>query len=143
MGNKKTPGEDGIPNEVWKYVGAILPRYRTAIYNGCLRDGVFPKRWKKARIIPIVKPGKQGSEEVFKFRPISLIDSSGKVLEKLRINRINYHAFSRGHMNENQFGFRPQKSTVDTAMAIKAFVQESLDAGEVIALIGFGRLRSV
>jgi len=38
-------------------------------------------------------------------------------------------------MNENQFGFRPQKSTVDEAMAIKAFVQESLDAVEVIALI--------
>jgi hypothetical protein len=40
-------------------------------------------------------------------------------------------------MNENQFGFRPQKSTVYAAMAIKAFVQESLDAGEVIALISF------
>jgi len=57
------------------------------------------------------------------------------VLEKLLINRINHHAYSPGHMNENQFGFRPQKSTVDAAMAIKAFVQETLDAGEIIALI--------
>jgi hypothetical protein len=39
-------------------------------------------------------------------------------------------------MNESQFGFRPQKNTVDSAMVIKAFVQESLDA-EVIALISF------
>jgi hypothetical protein len=38
-------------------------------------------------------------------------------------------------MNENQFGLRQQKSTVDAAMAIKIFAQESLDAGEVIALI--------
>ena len=38
-------------------------------------------------------------------------------------------------MNENQFGFRPQKSTVDAALAIKAFDQEILDAGEVIAPI--------
>jgi len=37
-------------------------------------------------------------------------------------------------MNENQFGFRP-KNTVDSAMEIKAFVQENLDAGEEIALI--------
>jgi hypothetical protein len=58
MGNKKGPGEDGIPSEVWKCVGAILPRYLTAIYHGCLKEGVFPKRCKKARIIPIVKPGK-------------------------------------------------------------------------------------
>jgi len=135
MENKKAPGEDGIPNAVWKCLGAILPRYLTAIYNGCLREGVCPKRWKKARIIPIVKPGKEGSDDISKFRPISLLDSGGKVLEKLLINRINHHVYSRGHMNENQFGFRPQKSTVDAAMAIKPFVQESLDAGEVTALI--------
>jgi len=135
MGNNKTPGEVVIPNEVWKCVGTMLPRYMTAIYNGCLRKGLFPKRWKKARIIPIVKPCKEGNDEVNMFRSISLLDSGGKVLEKLLINRINHHAYSRGHMNENHFGFRPQKSTVDAAMAIKAFVQESLDAGEVKALI--------
>ena len=120
-----------------KCVGAILPKYLTTIYNGCLKEGVFPKRWKKAKLIPIVKPGKEGSDEVNMFRPISLLDSGGKVLEKLLTNRINHHVFSRGHMNENQFGFRPQKSMVDAAMAIKAFVQESLDAGDVIALISF------
>jgi hypothetical protein len=135
MGNKKAPGKDGIPNEVWKCIGAILPRYLTAIYNGCLREGVFPKRWKKTRLMPIVQPGKEESDEVSKYHPISLLDSGGKVLEKFLINRINHHVYSRGHMNENQFGFRPQKSTIDAAMAIKTFVQESLNAGEVIALI--------
>ena len=130
MGNKKAPGEDGIPSEVWKCLVATLPRYLTAIYNGYIKEGVFPKKWKKAKIIPIVKPGKAGSEEINKFRPISLLASGGKVLEKLLINRINHHVFSRGYMNDNQLGFRPQKSTVDAAMAIKAFVQESLDAGE-------------
>ena len=38
-------------------------------------------------------------------------------------------------MSDNQFGFRPQKSTVDAALVIKNFVQESLDAGEEIALV--------
>ena len=80
---KKAPGEDGIPNEVWKGVAAILLKYLTAIYNGCLKEGVFPKRWKKSKIIPIVKPGKEGSEEVNKFRSISLLNSGGKVLGKL------------------------------------------------------------
>jgi len=140
MGNKKAPGGDGIPNEVWKCVSAILSRYLTAVYNGCVREGVFPKRWKKASIIHTVKPDKEGSDEVSKFRPISLIYSGGKMLEKLLINRINHNVFSRGHMNENQFGFRPQKITVDAALAIKAFLQESLDAGEVIAPISLNVL---
>ena len=88
-------------------------------------------------IVPIVKPGKEGSDNVSKFHPISLLDTGGKVLEKMLINRINHHVFSRGFMNENKFGFRPQKSTKDAAMAIKAFVQEGLAAGEVIALVSF------
>jgi len=113
----------------------MMLRYMTAIYNGSLREAVFPERWNKARVIPIANPGKEGSDEVNKFRPISLVDSGGKLLETFLINRVNYHAYFRGHINENHFGFRPQKSRVDTAMGIKAFVQESLDAGEVIPLI--------
>jgi hypothetical protein len=35
-------------------------------------------------------------------------------------------------MKENQFGFQPQKITVDAAMAIKTLVQECLNAGEVM-----------
>jgi len=38
-------------------------------------------------------------------------------------------------MSDNQFEFRPQTSTKDAALAIKIFVQESLDAGEVIAMV--------
>ena len=57
------------------------------------------------------------------------------MLEKILINRINHHVFSQGFMNEIQFGFTPQKSTVDAAIAIKAFVQECLAAGEVITLV--------
>jgi hypothetical protein len=49
MGNKKAPGEDEIPNEVWKCIGAILPRYLTAIYNGCLREGDFPKKVEESK----------------------------------------------------------------------------------------------
>ena len=85
-------------------------------------------------ILPIIKPGKEGSEEVFKFRPINLLNTGGKVLEKLMINRINYHVYSRGYMNENQYGFRSQKCTIDAATAIKEFVQLQI-CGEVIALV--------
>jgi hypothetical protein len=70
----------------------------------------IPKEVEKAMIIPIIKPGKEGSDEVSKFRPISLLDLGGKVLEIILINRINHHVYSQGHMNKTQFGFRPQKA---------------------------------
>jgi hypothetical protein len=45
MGNIKASGEDGIPCEVWKCVGAILPRYISAIYNGCLKLYATGFKW--------------------------------------------------------------------------------------------------
>jgi hypothetical protein len=105
------------------------------MYNGCLRREVFPKRWKTAKLIPIVKPGKENSDEVSKFRPISLLNTGGKVLEKLLINRINHHVFAHDIMNKNQYGFTPQSSTTDAAMAVKGFVEEGLAAGEIVVLI--------
>jgi hypothetical protein len=131
MGNNKAPGEDGITSDVFKRVVNILLGYITAIYNGCLRSGTFPTRWKKVQILPITKPGKVRSEEVSKFRPISLLHVGGKVLQIVLINRINHHVF----MNKNQYGFTPQQDTIDAAMEIKEIVEKGLAAEEVIALV--------
>ena len=101
MIEKKAPGEDSIPSEVYKSLVETLPRYITAIYNGCLEKGTFPKRWKIALILLIIKPGQEGSDDVSKFHPISLLDIHGNVLEKIMINRINHHVYSKGYMNKN------------------------------------------
>jgi hypothetical protein len=136
MGNKKTPGEDGITTEIYKSAFEMLPTYITAIYSGCLRKGDFPVRWKRAKLIPITKPGKENSEDISKFRRISLLNVGSKVLGKVLINRINHHLFSHNSMNNNQYGFTPQRSTINAAMEVKEFVRKVLAAGEVIALVG-------
>jgi len=106
------------------------------MYNGCLRDGVFPKRWKRAKIIPIIKPGKEDCYDVSKYRPISLLNVGGKVLEKVMINRINHHAYTNDYIHKKkQYGFTPQLSTVDAVMAVKDFIEEGFSSGEVATLV--------
>ena len=100
-----------------------------ALYDGCLRKGVFPNRWKLAKLIPI-ENRRINSDEVSKFRPISLLNTGGNVLKTLFINRINHHVFPHD-MNKNQYGFTPQMSTTDAAMAVQEFVEEDLAAGEI------------
>jgi hypothetical protein len=78
-----------------------LPRYTTAIYNGCPKKGTFPKRWKKALILPAMKPGEEGSDKENKFRPINILNTDGKVLEEIIINRISHHVYSKEYINEN------------------------------------------
>jgi len=109
MGYKKATGEDGITGKIYISALDILPNYITALYNGCLRREFVPKKWKRAKLIPITKTGKENSDDVSKFRPISLLNVGKKVLEKVLINGINYHVVSQDFMNVHQYGFTPQK----------------------------------
>lgn len=102
------------------------------MYNECLRQGVFPKRWKIDKIIPISKPSKENSEEASKYR---LINIGGKVLEKAIINRINYHVHSTEYLNHNQYGFTPQTSTIDEIKEATEFIEEGFKRGEVTATV--------
>jgi ribonuclease HI len=105
------------------------------MYNECIRQGCFPKRWKRVKVIPITKPGKEDTMEPSKFRPISLINVGGKVLEKILINRIMHHAYANNLLNGNQFGFTPKKSTTDAAITVKEFVEDGLRDGLITILV--------
>jgi len=60
-----------------------------------------------------------------------LLTIGGKALEKLLINRTMYHIHKIGYLNYNQFGFTPQKSTTDAAIAVKQFIVPELERGRV------------
>jgi hypothetical protein len=135
MGNKKAPGEDGITDDIYNHTFNILPKFITAMYNGYLRDGIFPMRWKRAKLIPIIKPGKEDSYKVSKYRPIILLNVGGKVLEKIAISRINHHVYTNDYINKTQCGFTPQLSTTDAAMAVKGFVEGGFSSGKVATLV--------
>jgi hypothetical protein len=133
--DKKAPGEGGITGEIYKQTFKIFKKYIAAMYNGCLRFGIFPKRWKRAELIPIIKLGKEKSSDVSKYRPIRLINVGGKILEKVLINRINHYIYTKGYMNNNQYGFTQQVSTTDAAKAVKGMIEEGLNVGEVIVIV--------
>jgi len=44
INNKKPPGEGGITGEIFKEAFETFPKYITAMCNGSLWKGVFPKR---------------------------------------------------------------------------------------------------
>jgi len=86
MGKRKAPGEDGITVEVYKSAFEVFPIYIKLQCTTAACEGVFPKRCKTANLVPTVKPGKENTDDVSKFRPVSLPITRGKVLEKLLIN---------------------------------------------------------
>jgi hypothetical protein len=109
MDNKKATGEDGITGKIYKHAFNIFPKSITAMYNRCLTLEVFPKIWKTAKILPITKPGKQNSVYASKYRPISLLNIGGKVLEKSLINSINHHIYFTKYLKPQSIRLHPTK----------------------------------
>jgi hypothetical protein len=61
-------------------------------------------------VFSILKPGKDPAL-TSSFRPISLLDTTGKLFEKILLSRILYDVTGRGLFRDEQFGFRPKQST--------------------------------
>jgi len=81
---KKAPGEDGIASKIFMWTFERLPRLITSLYYGCLRKGCFPKICKRARIIPLTKPGKENYNDASKYRPTSILNVGGGGVRYLR-----------------------------------------------------------
>ncbi|XP_065161188.1 uncharacterized protein [Atheta coriaria] len=113
--NKKAPGPDGIPNEAIKMAAILAPDRLAEVATSCLREGVFPKRWKPAILILLRKPGKSG-DRPGDYRPICLLNGLGKLLEKVLLHRCEGHF--EGYLSDTQYGFRKGRSAIEAMMSI-------------------------
>lgn len=68
--DKLTAGLDGIPALIVKKCADTLTFPILLLINLALKTGKFPTEWKKAKIVPVFKSGKQSS--IVNYRPISI-----------------------------------------------------------------------
>lgn len=119
-------GWDDIPSNIIKACRATLVPYITHICNISFATGVFPKCFKKAIVHPIFKSGNR--DNVNNYRPISVLSSMSKVLERLLNNRLVNYLESQNLISPNQFGFRKNKSTEDAVLGLTELVSCMLDS---------------
>lgn len=127
--NKKAPGYDRITNEILKKLTSKAIAYLCAIFNACLRTGHFPSKWKHAEIIVIPKPGKN-KRIVSSYRPISLLPTLSKLLEKVIQRRLQADIDEGNKIPAFQFGFKKHHSTTQqllrlTEAIVKGFEEKS------------------
>ncbi|CAB0035450.1 unnamed protein product [Trichogramma brassicae] len=88
--NHTAPGPDGVPNSAIKFAIDAHPDIFMQVYTVCLRTGVFPACWKRQRLVLLPKPGKP-PEEPSSYRPLCMLDTAGKILERIICDRLEAH----------------------------------------------------
>lgn len=120
-------GCDGISNNILKRTKHILALPIAYVCNLSISTGTVPNCFKVADVCPIYKSG--GKHKVSNYRPISLLSSLAKILEKVVNKRLLDYLEKHNVLSPNQFGFRSKKSTEDAVVALVDHVTEKLDSG--------------
>jgi hypothetical protein len=106
----KAPGPNGIPNRTLKHLPSRAIFLLVTLFNAILTIQHFPAEWKHARVFSILKPGKDPALPT-SYLPISLLDTIGKLFEKILLARILKEVSERVLIRDEQFRFRPKHST--------------------------------
>ncbi|GFU27189.1 RNA-directed DNA polymerase from mobile element jockey [Trichonephila clavipes] len=119
---KKAPGREGITNKMCKHFNRSVVFQLTNIINNILTVGYFPKMWKTASVIPILKPGKDPTLPD-SFRPISLLPVLSKITEKVIQKRLCQHLNDNDILIPQQHGFRAGLSTSHQLLRVVEYIK--------------------
>lgn len=104
------------------HADANCPDLLLGMYNRALSTSTFPATWKVARVVFLHKGRGKPVSEPSSYRPLCILDTAGKLLERLILARLAVHVEDTGGLSPRQFGFRQGSSTMD---AIRAVVAEA------------------
>ena len=105
---RSAPGQDEIPYAVLKKVPDCTLSDLAKLYTACLTFGYFPKAWKSAIGVMLPKPDKD-AKIVTNYRPISLLNTMGKLFEKVIVRRMHAHFRETKFFNEYQRAYLEKK----------------------------------
>ena len=111
--SKITAGYDEISTKILKNSAHIISKPLTYICNMSLTTGIFPDRCKYAIVRPIYKKGE--ITEMGNYRPILLLMTCSKILERVMLNRLVQHLEVNKILSAAQFGYQ-KNSHIDDAV---------------------------
>jgi hypothetical protein len=103
----KAPGPNGVPNRALRHLPKSAIIFLTKLFNAVLRRQYIPPAWKHARMVSILKPGKDPPLPS-SYRPISLFDTVTKLFEKILLARVLREVNESGSLLDEQSGFPTQ-----------------------------------
>ncbi|CAA7271402.1 unnamed protein product [Cyclocybe aegerita] len=123
--NSSAPGPDHV---TWVHLKELLKdKHVLALFivlaNACLRVGHWLHIFKESLLVIVPKPNKPSYAVPKAFRPIVLLITFSKLIEKMIANRIQFDAVKHDIFHPNQLGSIRQRSTEDAGLILTHLVR--------------------
>jgi len=101
--NASAPGPDHV---TWRHIKHLVSDKTcrdkiVSIANTCILVGYWPELFKESMSIIIPKPNKTSYNTTKAFRPIILLNTLGKLIEKVISHRLQFHLSANGFLDPN------------------------------------------
>ena len=95
------------------------------LFNKSIARAKYPGGWKLAKVVALYKKGSRSVPD--NYRPISLLNSIGKILEKVVFNQMMSFIKKHEILYSLQFGFREKHSTSHALINLTDKIKWALD----------------
>jgi len=126
-------GIDGICIKMLKKIWEAIINSVTNIINSSLQLSCFPSLWKKAFLCPI--PKVRNPLSVKDFRPISMLCTLSKILEKVVHDQILTYLNAHNLFDPFQSGYRKLYSTATALLKITEDLRQALFKRRVVLIV--------
>ena len=127
LANKSSYGYDQISNKLIKELRPVISYPLMLVFNKSLEEGMFPELMKQADTIPLYKA--KSTEDCNNYRPISLLLTISKILEKLVYSRTVTYLDKHKLFYNSQYGFRKDHSCSDAIMELTSEILKNKEHG--------------
>jgi len=122
---------------VWKKIWPSTSTVITKIFKAATDLGHHPKAWRRAAIVVLRKPGKPDYTTPNAYRPISLLNTLGKLLESVMARRLTYYAERYNLLPDTQFGGLPGRTTEQALLILTEAIVKAWRKSKVVSLMAF------
>jgi hypothetical protein len=122
---------------IWKHLWRHLGNLITRIFAASIDLGYHPQRWRSAKIVVLRKPGNPDYSHPGAYRPISLFNTLGKLLEAVVARRLSYLAEHYRLLPDTQFGGRPGRTPEQALLILANAIDRAWCRQRVATLVAF------
>ena len=123
MKGKSSSGHDNISSKLIKSLKGEIAFLLSILINNSLVNGIVPASMKIAKVLPLYKA--KDRQLLSNYRPISLLPTLSKVLEKVVHNKLCRFLKLHDILFESQYGFRKHHSTIH---GVAEFIQHAVNS---------------